>query len=81
MDHDWDVLAVQTIPEMGIRSSIPDGVDYVMTINGEELAQETIERVFMGQQRAHADCTPTEDLCSDSDDQDMMRMPKKKVRD
>ncbi len=38
LDHDWDLLAVQTIPEMGIRSSIPDGVDYVMTINGEELA-------------------------------------------
>ena len=32
---DWMPLAVTTIAEAGIRESIPEGVDFVMAINGQ----------------------------------------------
>jgi len=34
-NSDWRPLAVTTITEAGIRRSIPEGVDFVMTINGQ----------------------------------------------
>ena len=44
---DWMLLAVTTIAEVDIRKSIPEGVDYVISINGWELPDESIERIFM----------------------------------
>lgn len=34
-NSDWRPLAVTTIAEAGIRKSIPEGVDFVMAINGQ----------------------------------------------
>ena len=46
-NSEWRPLAVTNIAEADIRNSIPEGVDFVMAINGQSLPDASLERVFI----------------------------------